>query len=155
MTEYCQKTKWYIHELFHKLKFYPSGDNHTQALLVMLVTNIVSGGGLVTKKVPTDVFLIEANHVCSVSERHIAPFLTTRITQKCTKNAFKETRLILGIFDIVEPPLQYLAPFWLLHILVVNLDTRWRKLHLLQYICHQVVRVVLVTIASVQKCQEL
>ena len=27
---------------FHKVKFYPSTDNFTQALLVMLVTNITS-----------------------------------------------------------------------------------------------------------------
>ena len=29
---------------FHKVKFYPSNDNFTQALLVMLVTNMISGG---------------------------------------------------------------------------------------------------------------
>ena len=90
------------------MKFYPSAGNNTQALLV---TNIMCGGGLVTKKVPTDVFLIEANHVCSVSERHIAPFLTTRITQKLfsvsvRKIPFQKTQFILGIFDIVEPSFQ-------------------------------------------------
>ena len=41
------KTKWYIHKLFqkhtNKLKFYPSADDFTQALLVMLVTNFTSG----------------------------------------------------------------------------------------------------------------
>ena len=31
-----------MHKLFHKVKFYPSADNFTQALLVMLVTNIMS-----------------------------------------------------------------------------------------------------------------
>ena len=47
MTEYYPKLKWYIHELFqkyiHKVKFYPNADDFTQALLVMLVTNIMSG----------------------------------------------------------------------------------------------------------------
>ena len=31
---------------FHKVKFYPSTDNFTQALLVMLVTNITSAQGV-------------------------------------------------------------------------------------------------------------
>ena len=46
MTEYYQKLKSYMQQLFqkyfHKVKFYPSTDNFTQALLVMLVTNITS-----------------------------------------------------------------------------------------------------------------
>ena len=42
MTEYYQKTKWYSHPHIHKVKFYPSADDFTQALLVMLVTNIMS-----------------------------------------------------------------------------------------------------------------
>ena len=35
MSEYYQKLKWYIHELFqkyiHKVKFYPDADDFTQA----------------------------------------------------------------------------------------------------------------------------
>ena len=46
MTEYYQKLKSYMQQLFqkyfHKVKFYPSADDFTQALLVMLVTNIMS-----------------------------------------------------------------------------------------------------------------
>ena len=46
MTEYYQKLKSYMTQLFqkyfHKVKFYPSKNNFTQALLVMLVTNITS-----------------------------------------------------------------------------------------------------------------
>ena len=37
MTEYYQKH-------IHKVKFYPSADDFTQALLVMLVINIMAGG---------------------------------------------------------------------------------------------------------------
>ena len=47
MSDYYPKPKWYVHELFQKhihiVKFYPSANNFTQALLVMLVTNITSG----------------------------------------------------------------------------------------------------------------
>ena len=32
-----------FHKHIHKVKFYPSAENFTQALLVMLVTNITSG----------------------------------------------------------------------------------------------------------------
>ena len=46
MAEYYPKLKSYMQQLFqkyfHKVKFYPSTDNFTQALLVMLVTNITS-----------------------------------------------------------------------------------------------------------------
>ena len=46
MSEYYQKLKSYMQQLFqkyfHKVKFYPSTDNFTQALLVMLVKNITS-----------------------------------------------------------------------------------------------------------------
>ena len=35
------KTESY-HLYIHKVKFYPSGNNFTQALLVMLVTNMIS-----------------------------------------------------------------------------------------------------------------
>ena len=45
------KPKRYTHELFqkhiHKVKFYPSTGTFTQALLVMLVTNITSGPVLI------------------------------------------------------------------------------------------------------------
>ena len=47
MAEYYPKLKSYMQQLFqkyfHKVKFYPSNDNFTQALLVMLVTSITSG----------------------------------------------------------------------------------------------------------------
>ena len=46
MTEYYPKPKLYINELFQnhidKVKFYWSADSFTQALLVMLATNIMS-----------------------------------------------------------------------------------------------------------------
>ena len=46
MTEFYQKTKLIHTSIFqkhiHKVKFYPSADDFTQALLVMLVTNIMS-----------------------------------------------------------------------------------------------------------------
>ena len=46
MTEYYQKLMSYMQQLFqkyfHKVKFYPSTDSFTQALLVMFVTNIIS-----------------------------------------------------------------------------------------------------------------
>ena len=43
MTEYYQKPKSMFQKHVYKVKFYPSGDDFTQALLVMLVTNIMSG----------------------------------------------------------------------------------------------------------------
>ena len=47
MTEYYKKNKMIHTSMFqkhiHKVKFYPSADDFTQALLVMLVTNIMSG----------------------------------------------------------------------------------------------------------------
>ena len=50
MTDYYQKLKGYLHNLFlkyiHKVKFYPRTDNFTQALLVMLVTNFTSDARL-------------------------------------------------------------------------------------------------------------
>ena len=49
MTEYHKENERYIHKLFQKyiqkVKFYPSADNFTQAVLVMLVTNIMSDHG--------------------------------------------------------------------------------------------------------------
>ena len=45
MTEYYQKqndTHIHVPKHIHKVKFYPSADDFTQALLVMLVTNIMS-----------------------------------------------------------------------------------------------------------------
>ena len=51
MTEYYQKPKRYIYILFqnhiHKVKVYPNTDNFTQALLVMLVTNIMSDKNMI------------------------------------------------------------------------------------------------------------
>ena len=50
MTDYYQKLKGYLHNLFlkyiQKVKFYPSTDNFIQALLVMLVTNTKSGSSV-------------------------------------------------------------------------------------------------------------
>ena len=38
----------------HKVKFYPSADDFTQALLVMLVTNIMSGEHFVRDKLSSE-----------------------------------------------------------------------------------------------------
>ena len=49
MTEYYKKNKMIHTSMFqkhiHKVKFYPSADDFTQAPLVMLVTNIMSALG--------------------------------------------------------------------------------------------------------------
>ena len=43
LTEYNQKPKSLFCKHIHEVKVYPSADDFTQALLAMLVTNIMSG----------------------------------------------------------------------------------------------------------------
>ena len=50
MGNLLPKTESYYLIHIHKVKFYPSGDNFTQALLVMLVTNIISVDGFFMDK---------------------------------------------------------------------------------------------------------